>query len=137
MNDDEITIKENEDRRRIMREQSDQISKQGAEIERQQTCIEELEHKLVTSELLEAELEEGWKVNRAAAKREKQCAEQAEAARDKLIEALQKYGMHTYRCAIREEHGNKCSCGWDKTQSRLPHEANNSALAPSVEGDEG
>ncbi len=34
MNDDEITVKENEDRRRIMREQSDQISRQGAEIER-------------------------------------------------------------------------------------------------------
>lgn len=31
MNDDEITLKENEDRRRIMREQSEHISKLGAE----------------------------------------------------------------------------------------------------------
>lgn len=32
MNDNEITVKENEDRRRIMRGQSDRISKQGKQI---------------------------------------------------------------------------------------------------------
>lgn len=69
MNDDEITVKENEDRRRIMREQSEQISKQGAWIAE-----------------LEAELERVGEVGRRSS-RLKERAEKAEAERDKLRDA--------------------------------------------------
>lgn len=64
MNDDEITLKENEDRRRIMREQSDQISKLGAEIEQlkkllfQQRKIHEWSTTLLELDL--AEIQAAW-----------------------------------------------------------------------------